>query len=135
MVYHLPDSFSCPTVDFIPCAAGPFDIHDTGAVDVEDESREILPAEFVLGPNYPNPFNSSTRISFSLASAAEVELVVYNITGHKVVSLAGGYFRAGNHAVHWDGRMKTGKDAPSGVYFYRLRAGDFKECRKMLYLK
>jgi len=135
MVFHLADSFSCPTVDFIPFADGPFDILDNGTVVIEEDDPDILPSDFVLRPNYPNPFNASTRIGFSLNAAADVKLVVYNITGQKIALLAGGRYRAGNYSVQWDGRMLSGEDAPSGIYFYRLTAGEYSGCRKMLYLK
>lgn len=80
--------------------------------------------------NYPNPFNPMTEIMFTLAEAGHVSLVVYNVTGQKVVTLVNNWCEAGTHRVIWNG-----SGAPSGVYFYRLQAGDFVGVRKMLMLK
>ena len=86
--------------------------------------------ETFLGGNTPNPFNPMTEISFSLASESTVQLVVYNVKGQEVVKLANGTYSAGQHAFTWDAG-----NHPSGVYFYRLQAGEFSETRKMLMLK
>ncbi len=80
--------------------------------------------------NLPNPFNPMTEISFSLAGESPVRLVIYNVKGQMVEVLASGTYGAGSHAFTWDARNQ-----PSGVYFYRLQAGDYSETRKMLMLK
>ena len=80
--------------------------------------------------NYPNPFNPTTEIHFSLPSAANVRLDIYNIVGQKVATLADGAFGAGDHNVTWDASGYA-----SGVYFYRLTTDDFAVTRKMLLLK
>lgn len=97
--------------------------------------QSVLPTEFVLAQNRPNPFNPSTEISFSLPKPAEVTLVIYNVLGESVVTLAEGQRAAGTHAVRWDGRDKNGRAVASGVYFYRLDAGEFSATRKMVLLK
>lgn len=97
--------------------------------------QSVLPTEFALAQNRPNPFNPSTEISFSLPKPAEVTLVIYNLLGENVVTLAEGLRAAGTHAVMWDGRDKNGGAVASGVYFYRLDAGEFSATRKMLLLK
>lgn len=97
--------------------------------------QSVLPTEFALAQNRPNPFNPSTEISFSLPKPAEVTLVIYNVLGENVVTLAEGLRAAGTHAVMWDGRDKNGRAVASGVYFYRLDAGEFSATRKMLLLK
>jgi hypothetical protein len=84
----------------------------------------------VLNSNYPNPFNPITEISFSLPSAADVKLEVYNIMGQRVTTLVNERLEAGEHVVKWDG-----SEAASGVYLYRLTAADYVETRKMMMLK
>ena len=90
---------------------------------------------FVLGQNAPNPFNPTTTIGFALATEAVVDLSVYDITGRRVATLASGSFPAGDHAVVWDGRDESGRETASGIYFYRLTAGETHERRKMVLLK
>lgn len=119
----------------------------TSAIVVDSDAREMnvtissskssstLPTEFALAQNRPNPFNPSTEISFSLPKPAEVTLSIYNILGESVATLAEGLRTAGTHAVTWDGRDKNGRVVASGVYFYRLDAGEFSATRKMLLLK
>jgi photosystem II stability/assembly factor-like uncharacterized protein len=88
------------------------------------------PSEFRLNQNYPNPFNPSTVISWQLSTASEVELTVYNILGSKVATLVRGHQNPGNHAYQFDG-----SDLASGVYYYQLVAGEFKQVRKMVLIK
>jgi hypothetical protein len=89
-----------------------------------------LPKEFALQQNYPNPFNPVTCISFSVPKRSLVRLDVFNILGQKVATLVDQDLDAGTHSVFWDA-----SDDASGVYFYRLRAGDFHAERKMLLIK
>ncbi|KAA3635916.1 MAG: PKD domain-containing protein [Calditrichaeota bacterium] len=89
-----------------------------------------LPNTFGLNQNYPNPFNPSTEISFSLPQASTVKLEVFNIRGQKVEVLASGQFSAGHHSVTWDASSN-----PSGIYLYRLTAGDKVETKKMVLMK
>lgn len=94
-----------------------------------------LPIEFSLGQNYPNPFNPTTRIDFFLPQAEDVDLVIYNITGQQVRKLLDARETAGAHSVFWDSRNDAGEGVASGVYFYRLRAGEFTSSRRMVLLK
>ncbi|HVN48351.1 MAG TPA: T9SS type A sorting domain-containing protein [Bacteroidota bacterium] len=88
------------------------------------------PSAFALEQNYPNPFNPSTKINFTLAKAANVKLTVYNLLGQKVATLLENRMDAGQHSVTFDASKLT-----SGVYFYRIEAGDFTMAKKMLLLK
>ena len=88
-----------------------------------------LPANFALNQNYPNPFNPVTTISFNLPVASEYTLTVYNVTGQVVTQFAG-EAEAGVVSIEWDA-----SDIASGVYFYRLHAGEFTATKKMLLLK
>ncbi len=93
------------------------------------------PASFRLDTNYPNPFNGSTVIGFTLPAGVETDLSIYSVTGQKIVTLASGARPAGNYRVYWDGRDGTGKEVASGVYLYRLRAGQFLKRRRLLLLR
>jgi hypothetical protein len=102
---------------------------------VEEERTASLPQSFSLAQNFPNPFNSSTVIRFALPQSEEVELSVFNLAGQKVATLVEGVRQAGAYTVNWDGRDEGGKELASGVYLYRLRAGERGETRKLLLLR
>jgi WD40 repeat protein len=99
------------------------------------EEERALPAAFALYPNYPNPFNPSTTLRFSLPQAGEVELAVYDLLGQRVATLVKGPREAGPHALVWDGRNDAGHELASGVYLCRLAAGNRAETRKLLLLR
>jgi hypothetical protein len=103
--------------------------------DVGGGDDPELPRFFYLAQNYPNPFNPSTTIQFSLPRASQVRLTVYNLLGRQVRELANGYFGAGPHEVVWDGDDENGQTVATGIYLYRMTAGDFVEQRKMLLIK
>jgi hypothetical protein len=86
--------------------------------------------EYKLHQNYPNPFNPTTTINWQVAVGSKVELSVYNILGQKVITLVDQYMHAGQYQVEWNGANFS-----SGVYFYRLDAGNYSEIRKMILLK
>jgi hypothetical protein len=94
-----------------------------------------LPKEFGLSQNMPNPFNPTTVVSFALPKDVKVNLSVYNVLGQQVKTLVDDVMRAGNQTVTWDGTDARGNQVSSGVYFYKLRAGDFSDTKKMLLLK
>jgi hypothetical protein len=94
-----------------------------------------LPWVFGLDPNYPNPFNPATRISYTLAASGHVRLEVFNTLGRRVVTLVDEHRPAGAHTVMWDGRDGSGSAVPSGVYLYRLASGTESALRKMTLMK
>lgn len=94
-----------------------------------------VPKSTDLGQNYPNPFNQSTTVSFSIKSRAQVRLIVYNTLGQQVTVLADREYEPGDYRVIWDGRNQDGAEIASGVYLYRLTAGDFSESKKMVLLR
>ncbi len=84
---------------------------------------------------YPNPFNPTTTISFDLTKANQVNLVVYNIKGQKVKTLADNYFTAGNHKVVWNGKDENNNTVASGMYFYKMQTNDFVQVNKVMMIK
>ncbi len=104
-------------------------------VSVAERAVSSTPQEYVLTQNYPNPFNPSTAISFQLPAASEVSLVIYDLTGQAVKQLASGKFARGKHEAMWDGKNEAGVRVASGVYVYRLKAGEFAARRKLVLMK
>ena len=101
---------------------------------VRDPNAEV-PAVYELGQNYPNPFNPSTTISYGVPRNGEVTLVVYDMLGRQVRELARGYASAGRYTVTWDGHDDQGHVVGSGMYLYRLTAGDHAMVNKMVFVK
>ena len=94
------------------------------------------PTAFVLGANYPNPFNPATTIPVSMAAGAgEVDLTIYNVLGQPVRHVWTGSLTAGTHQLAWDGRDTEGKPVAAGVYMYRLQVNDQTRIRKMVKLE
>ena len=92
-------------------------------------------ADFSLEQNYPNPFNPETVISYRLSVVSDLTLAVYNLLGEKIVTLVDARQGAGRHQVRWNGRDENGQPVSSGVYLYRLRAGNFVQTRKMMLVR
>jgi hypothetical protein len=111
-----------------------FDIYETGfnttgLVAIEN-SGTMNPDEFTLSQNYPNPFNPVTVINYQLPKSSDVKLSIYDILGQKVDVLVNESQNAGNHKIEWNASA-----FPSGVYFYRMEAGDFVSNKKMILVK
>jgi photosystem II stability/assembly factor-like uncharacterized protein len=98
-------------------------------VGVSKEANE-LPKDYTLSQNYPNPFNPSTVISYSLPSASNVKLIVYNTIGQTVNVLENKFKNADTYSVNFNAA-----DLPSGIYFYKLEAGQFSQVKKMMVIK
>ena len=116
------------------------DIFRRGIATLEGLINTVVPAETLLLPNYPNPFNPETWIPYDLAEAAEVYIHIYNTKGESVRQLSLGFQTAGTYrtrsrAAYWNGRNATGELVASGVYFYSLQVGQFKATRQMVILK
>jgi hypothetical protein len=93
------------------------------------------PLTFSLDQNAPNPFNPDTRIRYSVPKSAQVHLVIYNLLGQKVRTLVDQVQTAGTYEVIWNGLNVQGQSVSSGIYLYRITAGDFQENKKMTLLK
>ncbi len=111
------------------------DVYIVGGVETED----ILITTTKLLGNYPNPFNPSTTIVFSLTTeiTENTELEIYNLKGEKIkiFTFPNGSSGTTEQSVVWDGKDESGKSCSSGVYFYRLKSGNFSETRKMILLR
>ena len=112
------------------------DVADLGATVGIDDDVKVNPYEYALHDNFPNPFNPETQIRFSLGGQENVKLVIYNIMGRQVRTLVNGdSFNSGFHVVNWDGTDNAGQKVASGMYIYRIKAGDFIADKKMLLVK
>jgi len=100
-----------------------------------DDTQPNEQAQTRLLPAYPNPFNPSTTVAFSLPQAAQTELAVYNIRGQRVCTLVNDHLAAGDHSVQWNGTDDAGRAVSSGVYFCRLQAGGNTRVGRMVLLK
>ena len=103
--------------------------------DVDDTGYGNLPSKFMLYQNYPNPFNPITEIKFALPEKSQVKLEIFNILGQVVTTLADREFSAGNHSLTWNGLDENDLPVSSGIYMYRLSAGDYIATKKMMLLK
>ena len=114
-------------VDWVPPTGPikPLTINDTS----------VLPNEFELLDNYPNPFNPTTSISFNIPSEVYTEVNIYNMMGQKVRTLHNGNLQAGRHHIFFDGFDDNNIQLGSGVYFYRVTAGEFNATKKMMLVK
>ncbi len=106
-------------------------------VNTSVSSNELahIPKDIWLAQNYPNPFNPSTTIRFGISQNSDVQLNVFNILGEKVAELVSGKLSAGNHDFTWDGHNYYGQQVASGVYFYRLSAGESVIEKKMMFVQ
>jgi hypothetical protein len=122
--------FCCMNTEIVQCE--PWRTGDKANWELIEVDRGVvaLPTVTELHQNCPNPFNTETNISYSLAEAGNVSLKVYDIAGRLVATLGEGYQEAGEHTVSWDGSGLS-----SGVYFCKLQASEFSEVKKMNLLK
>ena len=103
-------------------------------VGIDDEFAGI-PVEFNLYQNYPNPFNPSTLIKYALPKSSNVSLVIYNLMGEEIMRWDENNVAPGYYQKIWNGITQAGDAVSSGIYIYRISAGDFVQTRKMVLLK
>jgi hypothetical protein len=116
-----------------PCIGTGRNGGDRGAIPYQTtgiEDKTSVPIAFELLENYPNPFNASTTIRYSLKEPADVIIEIFDILGRNIEAFNIGQRAAGDYSITWDA-----DDVPSGVYFYRLIAGSTIQTRQMLLLK
>ena len=99
------------------------------------EPSKSAPDEFQLNQNFPNPFNSNTRIVFHLKKTSDVTMAIYNTLGQKVRTLIEAMQPAGDKCVSWDGQDDSGRTVSSGLYLYCLKAEDHIQSKKMIVLR
>lgn len=102
---------------------------------VEDGDETALPSRFTLRQNYPNPFNPGTDIAYELNARGAVEIDIFNVLGQNVRQLLRSTKPAGEYRVYWDGCDDSGRELPSGVYFYRATVDGESQARKMILMK
>lgn len=141
-IFSLPVSVSPNVINKIELEIGEVVLADENAVEIPvDDGKTSVPKVFELSQNYPNPFNPTTTIKFTLPSVGGGEeplpttLKIYNVLGELVKTLVDEPKSPGVHYEVWDGQDGQGNQVASGIYFYRLRAGEFCETKKMVLLK
>jgi len=124
------DVYCCMNLDIIQCAPWRTGDNTTWELVEVDRPELAVPTVTELHQSYPNPFNATTNISYSLAEAGNVTLEVYDLSGRLVATLVEGQMEAGEHVVSWDASAVS-----SGVYFYKLTAGDYTKTKRMMLVK
>jgi hypothetical protein len=118
-------------------------VYDEGESDVvevtftyngDSANNGVVAATALLG-NYPNPFNPSTEIFFSMKEAGKLSIEVYNIKGEKVKTLLNETVAAGNNSIEWNGTDDNNRAVSSGVYFYKMKSSTFESAKKMIMMK
>jgi len=95
-----------------------------------DDDESALPRKAALSQNFPNPFNTATTIQYNLPSPARLTIEIFDILGRKIETLIDEHQTAGRHSIVWNGKNNS-----SGIYFYRIQAGDYSETKKMVLLR
>jgi hypothetical protein len=129
-IHHEPDDSALGFVQCSPWTNAAHDTTYTGTTTAAPDLGPALPQRFSLAQNQPNPFRADTEIRYALPHDTRVRLDVFDITGRRIQTLVDGVEPAGFKTVRWDTRR-----VGSGVYFYRLQAGEFEETRKMVSLR
>lgn len=106
-----------------------------GVVGIEEDNQPVSPLRFHLYNNYPNPFNPETIIAFDIQHNIHVTLKIFDAQGHEVITLLSEWQSAGKKSVVWNGRDASGKIVSSGLYIYRIQAGDYMQSHKMLLVR
>ena len=98
-------------------------------------SSTNIPEQFILYPNYPNPFNPVTTIRYDLSKESFVDITVYDMLGNVVHDLVSANESPGHKSIQWDATNNKGEPVSAGVYLYKIQAGDFVDTKKMILLK
>ena len=130
-----------------PCVGSGLDGVNMGALDIgcnEGQEWEIeyvainsenIPLQYSLYQNYPNPFNPTTQIKYDLPEDAMVSITIYDLMGRSIKSLVNSQQTAGYRSIQWNATNIFGETVSAGMYFYSIQAGDFRQVKKMVFLK
>jgi hypothetical protein len=119
----------------LPPVAGSTEANANLRTEALVKSEPKIPEEFFLSPNYPNPFNPTTRIEYGLPKDERVRLQIFNVVGQLVYTCVDQTQKAGYYKVDWNGIDQIGQAVPAGVYLMRLQAGTFSQVRKLALVK
>ena len=128
----------CDDVDACPGSPANTTVNSSGCTQVQLSISQLgnaIPGAFAIAQNFPNPFNPTTSIAFDVAYMDNISLVVYDLTGKEVVTLASGAYAPGSYNVEWNAIDNNGQGLVSGMYIYRYTTSEKAITRKMLYLK
>jgi|MDSW01.1.fsa_nt_gb hypothetical protein len=128
----------CDDVDACPGSPANTTVNSSGCTQVQLSISQLgnaIPGAFAIAQNFPNPFNPTTSIAFDVAYMDNISLVVYDLTGKEVVTLASGAYAPGSYNVEWNAVDNNGQGLVSGMYIYRYTTSEKAITRKMLYLK
>ena len=106
-----------------------------GSTLLSNNITNIFPENFIVYPNFPNPFNPTTQIKYDLPKDAPVTIKIYDVVGRNIRTLFNSSQPAGQHSLHWNSRNEMGKEVAAGMYIYSIQAGEFRATKKMLLLK
>ena len=106
---------------------------DASSLNIDQNT--LIPNDYKLHSNYPNPFNPTTTIQFDIPKEINVELIVYDIMGNTVSELINTKLNPGYHKVLWNGTDNFGNYVSAGLYVYQIKAGDYINTQKMLFIK
>lgn len=130
----LPEQFQVTSSNYLLegyfVAVNTADAEDDRLIESFSKEATELPVTYFLSQNYPNPFNAQTTISFALPEASHARVEIYDLLGRSVGIPVDQFLQAGYHSLTWDAA-----DQSSGMYFYKIQAGEFTETKKMLLLK
>ncbi len=133
-VHYVYDTVTDSMITIVDDASGPMFWVGESEVSIVEPS-DNLPEQFVLYPNYPNPFNPTTTLRYDLPEDAQVRIFIYDLIGHVVRTLVNTHQTAGFKSVVWDATNDLGQPVSAGMYLYRVSAGDFHSVKKMVLLK
>ena len=132
MVAYSSGTLELHTDDF---ATPRIDVELNGVSMPVSSDDNVNPVITELRGNYPNPFNPTTTIAYSVKESGPVQIDIYNLSGQKVRTLVNSNMSAGNHTVVWNGKDSSSRSVGSGVYFFKMQAGKYTSTKKMIMMK
>ena len=129
------DVWTSDGFEMTPSSSGPRELVVTVDADLVGIDGGTLPQEFALHNNYPNPFNPVTNILYDIPEVSDVTLEIYNVMGQRVRTLVQGSHQPGRYQIVWNATNDLGQALSSGMYVYRIQAGDFVSVKKLVLMK